>query len=110
MVYPAGAETAREASQALEAGDLPPGVAGLVGQFIDERFAGGDDLKGTFYLNASCPLVLRLAEGPVSEAQRMAALTVIHQTARLFCARMMSPKEAAGAFKILTQSLGGLLK
>ena len=77
VVYPQGAETAREASQALEAGDLPPGVAGLVGQFIDDRFGGGDDLKGTLYLNAACPLVLRLAEQAVSEAQRMAALTVI---------------------------------
>jgi len=110
MVYPHGAETAREASQALEAGDLPPGVAGLVGQFIDERFGGGDDLKGTLYLNAACPLVLKLAEPPVSEAQRMAALTVIHQTARLFCGRMLGPDDAVRAFKILTGALGGLVK
>jgi hypothetical protein len=110
MIYPQGAETAREAGQALAAGELPPGVAGLVGQFIDERFGGGDDLKGTLYLNAACPLIVKLAERPVSEAQRMAALTVIHQVARLFCSRMLSPVDAAGSFKILTGALGGLVK
>src|SRR5262249_31627732 len=110
MVYPHGAETAREASQALEAGDLPPGVAGLVGQFIDERLGGGDGLKGTLYTTAACPLVVKLAEQPVSEARRMAALTVIHQTARLFCGRMLGPDDAVRAFKILTGALGGLVK
>jgi molecular chaperone HtpG len=110
MIYPQGAETAREAGHALAAGELPPGVAGLVGQFIDERFGGGDDLKGTLYLNGACPLILKLAEQPVSEAQRMAALTVIHQVARLFCSRMLGPVDAAGSFKILIGALGSLLK
>ena len=110
MIYPQGAETAREAGQALAAGELPPGVAGLVGQFIDERFGGGDDLKGTLYLNAACPLIVKLTEQPVSEAQRMATLTVIHQVARLFCSRMLSPVDAAGSFKILIGALGSLLK
>jgi molecular chaperone HtpG len=110
MIYPQGAETAREAGQALAAGELPPGVAGLVGQFIDERFGNGDDLKGTLYLNAACPLIVKLAEQPVSEAQRMAALTVIHQVARLFCSRMLSAVDAAGSFKILIGALGGLVR
>ena len=39
----------------------------------------------------------------------MAALTVIHQTARLFAGRMLSARDAADAFGALTRALEGLV-
>src|SRR5262249_17106495 len=62
MLYPQGAELAREAEASLQAGDLPGGLAGLVQGFVEGKHASGEDLGGTLYLNAANPLVRRLAE------------------------------------------------
>ncbi len=67
-------------------------------------------MKGTLYLNASCPLVRRLAESPPPEAARAAALTLLHQVARLFAGRMLSATDAVAAFRETTRSLEELLK
>jgi molecular chaperone HtpG len=107
VLYPQGAELAREAEASLHAGDLPGPLAGLVQEYVGQKFAGADDLCGTLYLNASCPLVRRLAEpaGAV-EGARAAALTVLYQTARLFAGRMLSAADAVAAFR----DLGGALE
>jgi molecular chaperone HtpG len=116
MLYPQGAELAREAEASLQAGDLPGPLAGLVHEYVGQRFTGGEDLRGTLYLNASCPLVRRLAEqaarAPGDEraaGQRAAVLTLLYQTARLFAGRMLSAADAVGAFRDLTGSLERLL-
>ncbi len=110
FLYPQGAELAQEASASAEAGDLPGPLAGLVNEYIDQKFGGGEELKGTLYLNASCPLVRRLAESPPPEAARAAALTLLHQVARLFAGRMLSATDAVAAFRETTRSLEELLK
>jgi molecular chaperone HtpG len=109
MLYPQGAETIREAGTALEAGELPGGLAGLVSAYVEQRSAGGQDLRGTLYLNASCPLVRRLAEQPPTAETRAAALTALYQMARLFCGRMLTAAEAALAFREMSHSLERLL-
>src|SRR5262249_44352918 len=68
ILYPQGAEIAREAQASEEAGDLPGPLAGLVHEYIEHKFSGGADLKGTLYLNASCPLIRQLVESPPAEA------------------------------------------
>lgn len=105
MVYPDGAETVREASQALEAGDLPEGLAGLVDEYVQTRFASGQDLQGKLILNASSPLLRRLAEHPPEQDRLAALLTILHQMARLFCGRMLSAADAAQAYAKLTTGL-----
>jgi len=110
MLYPQGAELAREAEASLEAGDLPGPLAGLVHQFVEQKFPGGDELRGTLYLNVSCPLIRRLAELPPPEATLAAVLTLIYQTARLFAGRMLSARDAVGAFREVTQALERLIK
>ena len=110
VLYPQGAELAQEASASAEAGDLPPPLAGLVNEYIDQKFGSGEELKGTLYLNASCPLVRRLAENPPAVATRDAVLTLLHQIARLFAGRMLSAADAVVAFRETTRSLGELLK
>src|SRR5262249_40776569 len=109
MLYPQGAETIREAGSALEAGELPGGLAGLVNAYVEQRTAGGQDLRGTLYLNASCPLVRRLAEQPPNAETRAAVLTALYQMARLFCGRMLTAAEAALAFREMSHSLERLL-
>jgi molecular chaperone HtpG len=109
VLYPQGAELAQEASASAEAGDLPGPLAGLVNEYIEQKFGGGEDLKGTLYLNASCPLVRRLA-GPPPEAALAAALTLLHQVARLFAGRMLSATDAVAAFRETTRSLEELLR
>jgi molecular chaperone HtpG len=108
LIYPQGAELAREAEASMQAGDLPGPLAGLVREFVEQKFQGADDLHGTLYLNASCPLVRQLAAGEAGE-RRDAMLTLLYQVARLFAGRMLSATDAAGAFRELTHSLRRLL-
>ncbi len=110
LLYPQGAEMAREAEASREAGDLPPPLAGLVDQYIAQKFAGGQDLKGTLYLNAGCPLIRQLAENPPTPALFQAVLTLLHQIARLFAGRMLSAADAVEAFRETTGAIAGLLQ
>jgi molecular chaperone HtpG len=112
VLYPQGAELAREAEASFEAGDLPGPLAGLVREYVEGRFAG-EDLGGTLYLNAACPLVRRLAgwtpAEPGAAASRDAVLTLVWQTARLFAGRMLTAADAVAAFGAVSESLGRLL-
>ena len=109
-LYPQGAELVREAEASRQAGDLPGPLAGLVNEYVEQKFGDGDELKGTLYLNATSPLVRRLAEKPPAAETLGAVLTLIHQTARLFAGRMLSAADAVGAFRELSGSLERLLK
>lgn len=110
MLYPQGAELAREAEASLEAGDLPGPLAGLVHEYIETRFSDRDELTGTLYLNAGNPLIRHLVEHPVPPPARAAILTLVHQLARLFAGRMLSAADAVSAFAEVTRSLEGLLR
>jgi molecular chaperone HtpG len=109
MTYPEGAEVGRQAQRALEEEELPEGIAGLLGDYVQRRF-GDDDLTGTLVLNASCPLLRQLAEPGRSTEQRRPLLIVIHQMARLFCGRMMTALDAMEAFRRLSQAMQGLVR
>src|SRR5262249_48023372 len=104
MLYPQGAELAREAEASLQAGDLPGPLAGLVHEYIESRFSDRDELAGTLYLNAANPLVRRLAEQPPADEALAGGLTLIHQLARLFAGRMLSPADAGAALSHGTRS------
>jgi molecular chaperone HtpG len=110
VLYPQGAELAREAQESREAGDLPGPLAGLVQDYVDRRFSGGADLRGTLYLNASCPLIRQLAENPPAPATLGAVLTLLWQMARLFAGRMLSASDAVAAFAETTRALQGLIR
>ncbi|MFO0876479.1 MAG: ATP-binding protein [Gemmataceae bacterium] len=110
VLYPQGAELAREADASLQAGDLPGPLAGLVQQYIDRRFADRDELTGTLYLNANNALIQQLAEQPPAAPLRGAVLTLLHQVARLFAGRMLSAADAVAAFGEVTRSLQGLVQ
>ena len=110
MLYPQGAELAREAEASRQAGDLPGPLAGLVNEYVEQKFGDGDELKGTLYLNATSPLVRRMVEKPPEPAVLGAVLTLIHQTARLFAGRMLSAADAVTAFRELSGSLERLLR
>jgi molecular chaperone HtpG len=115
MLYPHGAELAREAEASLQAGDLPGPLAGLVHEYIETRFSDREELAGTLYLNASNPFVRRLAargaEGTPLDPEVLAgALGLIHQVARLFAGRMLSATDAVACFAQLTRSLEGLVR
>src|SRR5205823_5021141 len=81
VLYPQGAELAREAEASRQAGDLPGPLAGLVQEYVDQKFSGGADLRGTLYLNATCPLVVQLAEQPPAPEVFTSVLTLLHQVA-----------------------------
>jgi len=110
MLYPQGADLAREAEASLQAGDLPGPLAGLVHEYIESRFSDRDELAGTLYLNAANPLVRRLAEQPPAGEALAGVLTLIHQLARLFAGRMLSAADAVAAFSQVTGSLQALVK
>lgn len=108
VLYPQGAELARDAEASLQAGDLPGPLAGLVHEYIESRFSDREELAGTLYLNAANPLIRRLAEQAASP-QRDGTLILVHQIARLFAGRMLSAADAVHAFAQVTRSLQGLL-
>jgi molecular chaperone HtpG len=110
LLYPQGAELAREADASRQAGDIPPPLAGLIGEFIDERFSKRDELRGTLFLNASNPLMRSLVEAPPPEPALRAVLEVVHQLARLFAGRMLSAADAVSAFGSITTALHGLAR
>jgi molecular chaperone HtpG len=107
MLYPQGAELARQAEQSLEAGDLPGPLAGLIRQYVESRTSAGEEMNGTLYLNAACPLLRRLAE--LEPAKLVPALTLLHQVSRLFAGRMMSTTDAVGAFGELIRAVEKIL-
>lgn len=110
VLYPQGAELAREAEASLQAGDLPGPLAGLVHGYVEQRFGDREELAGTLYLNAGNALIRRLAEQPPAREVRDCVLTLVHQVARLFAGRMLSAQDAVGAFAELTRSVQGLVK
>jgi molecular chaperone HtpG len=110
VLYPQGAELAREAEASLQAGDLPGPLAELVNEYIESRFSDRDELAGTLYLNASNPLVRRLAEQPPPAEVLDSVLGLLHQVARLFAGRMLGAADAVACFGQLTRSLQGLVK
>jgi molecular chaperone HtpG len=110
VLYPQGAELAREAEASLQAGDLPGPLAGLVNEYIEGRFGDREELAGTLYLNAANPFVRRLAERLPPRETLGPVLGLIHQVARLFAGRMLSAADAVGAFAEVTGSLEGLVR
>ncbi|MFQ3651008.1 MAG: ATP-binding protein [Gemmataceae bacterium] len=108
ILYPQGAELAREAEASLQSGDLPGPLAGLVQNYIEGRFANRDELAGTLYLNAGNSLIRRLAERPIDATTRGLLLDLLLPIARLFAGRMLSASEASVAFGDLTRALEGL--
>jgi molecular chaperone HtpG len=110
VLYPQGAELAREAEASLQAGDLPGPLAGLVHEYIEGRFGDREELAGTLYLNAANPFVRKLAENLPPPETLSAVLGLIHQVARLFAGRMLSAADAVSAFAQVTRSLEGLVR
>ena len=108
ILYPQGAELAREAEASLQSGDLPGPLAGLVQNYIEGRFANRDELAGTLYLNASNALIRRLAERPIEPTTCGLLLDLLLPVARLFAGRMLSASEASAAFGDLTRAMEGL--
>jgi molecular chaperone HtpG len=109
LIYPQGAEIVREAQQAIGDGELSGGLAGLVKDYLGRKSAEERDYNGTLYLNASCPLVRRLAEDASLGPRRARVLALLHQTARLFAGRMLSPAEAVGAFRAFNRAIEEML-
>src|SRR4029077_20454985 len=57
VIYPKDAEFIIETRNALDAGELPGPLAGLIGDYVNRMSGTEDDLSGTLYINASCPLI-----------------------------------------------------
>lgn len=105
MIYPRDAEFIQETRTALDSGEIPDALAGMVSGYIDQLKTSDDELRGTLYLNASCSLIRRLIDNPPDEAIRDAILGMLYQFARLFAGRTMTAKDANGAFEEITQSI-----
>jgi molecular chaperone HtpG len=108
MTYPANAETIRDASTAIDEGLLPDGFSGLVQGYVVQQQAASNDV-GTLHLNATCPLIRRLASSEIGPAKRQAAIAVVAYFARLFCGRMLNADQASADIRAWQRSLDGLL-
>ncbi|HKZ69654.1 MAG TPA: ATP-binding protein [Anaerolineales bacterium] len=106
IMYPKDAEFIRETRQALDRDELPGPIAGLVSDFMTRKTATSeDDLNGTLYLNAACPLITKLAEKPGADPALSRALDLLYQIARLFAGRMLTPDEVTKAFRETSKAI-----
>ncbi len=109
MIYPKDAEFINETRQALDRGELPGPLAGLVNDYMSRKVAASDDeLKGTLYLNAANPLIAKLAALPDKSPALYPALGLIYQMARLFARRLLTPDDVARAFRETTKAINDL--
>jgi molecular chaperone HtpG len=109
VIYPKDAEFIIETRNALDSGELPGPLAGLIGDYVNRMSTSEDDLSGTLYVNASCAIIDRLANQPPADALRDSALTLIYQVARLFAGRTLTPADVTDAFGETIRSLDALL-
>lgn len=109
MHYPQDAEFIMETREALDAGELPGPLAGLVSDYLDGMAATEEDLKGTLYINAGCSLIQVLTENPPETTSRDAVLILLYQVARLFAGRTLTASDATAAFRESVKALEGLL-
>jgi molecular chaperone HtpG len=113
LLYPPDVDTVHNAREALDSGDLPDPLAGLVGDFLSraEREPETDDdvhIDGTLYLNANNHLLRALAQREPS-TERDAALDLIYQMARLFAGQALGIPKIEQAFRDSTLSLQALI-
>ncbi len=109
MTYPAGAETVRDASSALEQGLFPDGFSSLVQDYVNRQRASSTGDEGTLYLNAACPLIQRLASTDLPAERKQAALAVVAYFAKLFCGRMLDASQATSDLGVWRRSLERLI-
>jgi molecular chaperone HtpG len=113
IFYPQDAEFLSEARNALDSGEISGPMAGLISDYLYQREREAneeDDLKGILYLNASSPLVQKLASPDIPEDVSPPILNTLYQVARLFAARTLTPVDAAQAFGQIGQSLQTLIQ
>jgi len=108
MIYPESAELVLEGREAIEAGEIPEGLAGLISEYVED-IAARQPMGGTLLLNASCPLIRRLTDLPAGPA-RDAVLIIVYQTARLFAGRTLTVGDVTEAFAESGAALGRLLE
>lgn len=109
ILYPEGAEIAREAENSRESGDLPAPLAGLIEEYVNQKFSDESELRGTLYFNASCPFIRQLLADSPSKETLTSIVTLLHQMARLFAGRMLSGIDAVESFRLATKALSGLI-
>jgi molecular chaperone HtpG len=99
IIYPKDAEFIMETRSALDSDELPGPLAGLVNDYVNRLSQEhDDDLGGTFYINASNSLIMKLAKLQPAVG-RDAALMLIYQMSKLFSGRMLDNVQITEAFR-----------
>lgn len=111
MLYPRDAEFITDTRNALSNEELPSPLGDLIGDYVENMAPSPEELEGTLHLNASCPLVRRLAESArVATSPAVdATLELIFQVARLFSGKTLTVRDAAKAFEGTGHALEKLL-
>ncbi len=110
MIYPRDAEFIQETNDALDAGEIPDALAGMVSSYLSQLSMNQNDLRGTLYLNAECVIIQRLSQmSPDDIDTRDALLNLIYQFARLFSGRTLTAADANQSFEEITRSMEDLL-
>ncbi|MEI2609902.1 MAG: ATP-binding protein [Candidatus Promineifilaceae bacterium] len=109
MIHPEDAEFHLESRRALDAGDIPVGLAGLVGSYLEDVTKDESEWQGTFYLNTNNGFIRELGQNPPSDHTLDLIMSLLHQVARLFSGRTMTAQEATAAFRATTAAIGGLV-
>jgi len=110
VIYPKDAEFIMETRSALDSDELPGPLAGLVNDYVNRLSQEhDDDLEGTFYINASNDLIIKLAKLPQGTG-RDSALMLIYQMAKLFSGRMLDNMQITEAFRNAGAAIDKLLE
>jgi len=110
VIYPKDAEFIMETRSALDSDELPGPLAGLVNDYVNRLSQEhDDDLGGTFYINASNDLIIKLAKLQPGTG-RDSALMLIYQMAKLFSGRMLDNVQITEAFRDAGVAIDKLLE
>jgi molecular chaperone HtpG len=109
VMYPRNAEALNNVRRALDSGEITGSFQAMFNDYMSQQQDQDieESTKGALYLNASSPLIQKLASDPPPDTELV--LGMLYQIARLFAARSLTPADASAAFDEITTSLQGMM-
>ncbi len=103
IIYPDNAEFIADARKSVDQQEVPASIAGFIENYLRGQESSDDETGGTLYINASCGFVRQIVDRPPDAIEHVEeALVLLHQIARLFGGRMLTPQDVKSSYNTIT--------